>query len=65
MISLESKIKSILKKHGFVIASELMELQYYSKYQLRRMLASWDNYPACMNIYPTHLLVKRTYEEGM
>jgi hypothetical protein len=61
-MTLEAQMRRIFKKNGFVVAAEMMELHRLNNSVLRRMIASWDNYPACMNKYPTHLLVKRTYD---
>lgn len=59
-MSLEQQILATFKRNGFGIAAELMELNRFNRHQLRNMLNSWSNYPACMDKYPTHLLVKRT-----
>jgi hypothetical protein len=63
MSALETKLRKTLKQHGFTVAAEEIELNRTSNFHVKRNLAMWDNYPACMNIYPTHLLVKRTYDE--
>lgn len=65
MSALETNVRKTLKHHGFGIAAELMELHRFSHFALKRMLATWDNYPACMDKYPTHLLIKRTYTPDM
>lgn len=63
MSILEQKIRKTFKRNGFALAAELMDFRAIPAWRQKAMLASWDNYPQCMNIYPTHLLVKRTYEE--
>lgn len=57
-MSRTNKMKEIFARHGFTIAEEEMEFN-----PTEEALASWDNYPACMGVYPTHLKHKRD-EEG-
>ena len=64
-MAIETQIRKVLKQHGFSIAAEMMEFHRFSHFALKRMLASWKDYPTCMNKYPTHLLVKRTYTPDM
>ncbi len=65
MASLESQFRSVLKGHGFETASIELEINSKQRRRLPELIASWDNYPQCMNIYPETLSKKdATYLKG-
>ena len=65
MTPLEKRLRGIFEQHGFVLASELMDLSKTSPRKIRAMIDSWKNYPKCMEIYPNVLSKKdNSYWEG-
>lgn len=65
MASLEYQLRSVLKEHGFETASIELEIHPKQRRNLPQMIASWNNYPECMNIYPETLSKKdATYLKG-
>lgn len=62
---LKAKIRSAMRKNGFITAAAEMEFSRIPFHQLSGMLQSWDNYPACMDIYPLQLRNKPVYNEAM
>lgn len=65
MASLENQFRSVLKDNGFETASIELELNPKQRRNLSSLIASWDNYPQCMNVYPATLSKKdATYLKG-
>lgn len=65
MVSLESQFRAVLKTKGFETASIELELTPKQRRNLPSLIASWDNFPQCMNVYPTTLSKKdNSYLKG-
>lgn len=63
MYSIEAELKGILKKHGFIIAADMIEFHGISKKAIRSMINSWKDFPKCMEVFPKTLSPKLYNEE--
>jgi hypothetical protein len=65
MVSLETQFRNVLKGHGFEIAALEMEFNPKQRRNLSGLIASWDTFPQCMNVYPATLSKKdNSYLKG-
>jgi len=58
MFSLETQFRDVLKQHGFDIAANELELNQKQRRTLPALITSWNNFPKCMNVYPSKLSKK-------
>jgi hypothetical protein len=61
---LGNHLKMLLKQHGFIIAAELIETEKMHPRNIKNAITYWENYPKCMEIFPTVLTKKPVYNES-
>ena len=59
----KNTLRKLLKSFQFATASDEIKLDGMSLRQLKLMIDSWSNYPACMDVYPKYLSKKPVYDE--
>jgi hypothetical protein len=65
MPSLETQFRNVLKSHGFETAALEIELNGKQRRNLPSLIASWERFPQCMNVYPNTLSKKdNSYLKG-
>lgn len=51
----ERQFLETLRKHGFHHAASMIDV-WSERLNLDNLNKAWENYPACMDVYPTHII---------
>ena len=53
-------LRSTMRQHGFMVAAARLDESFMTADSAEIALASWQNYPACMDAYPRRITKTKT-----